>query len=155
MDRFDHLLFLKNLPMFLGVPLPIIKRLLKNGRVIDIGSSRPCRSFLHSQSVYFVLKGEVYFADKRLPEESRIIAEWEKGDVFPIDQKGEPFLSPFISVKTTADTAVLEIPFTIFKKMMTYNHQLQMNFLKLLQQNLYFSYQLFLRYLRSAPEDTD
>ncbi|MES9689748.1 Crp/Fnr family transcriptional regulator, partial [Bacillus sp. JJ353] len=45
MDRFDHLLFLKNLPMFLGVPLPIIKRLLKNGRVIDIGSSRPCRSF--------------------------------------------------------------------------------------------------------------
>ncbi|MES9687528.1 Crp/Fnr family transcriptional regulator, partial [Bacillus sp. JJ353] len=36
-----------------------------------------------------------------------------------------------------------------------YNHQLQMNFLKLLQQNLYFSYQLFLRYLRSAPEDAN
>ncbi|ASB89084.1 Crp/Fnr family transcriptional regulator [Bacillus sonorensis] len=155
MDRFDYLIFLKNLPMFLGVPLPIIKRLLKNGKVIDIASSRHTRSFLHSQSVYFVLKGEVLFADKRLPEDSRIIAEWEKGDVFPIDQKGEPFLSPFISVKTAADTTVLEIPFTIFKKMMTYNQQLQMNFLKLLQQNLFFSYQLFLRYLHSSQENAE
>ncbi|MED2944363.1 Crp/Fnr family transcriptional regulator [Bacillus swezeyi] len=155
MNRFDYLLFLKNLPMFLGVPLPIIKRLLKNGKVIDVVSSHPPRSFLHSQAVYFVLKGEVHFTDRRLPEESRTIAEWEKGDVFPIDQKGEPFLSPFISVKTAAETAVLEIPFNIFKKMMTYNEQLQLNFLILLQQNLYFSYQLFLRYLHSSSENED
>nr|BAC02730.1 hypothetical protein [Bacillus licheniformis] len=153
MDRFDYLLFLKNLPMFLGVPLPIIKRLLKNGKVIDIQPSQHSRSFLHSQSVYFVLKGEVHFSDRRLPEESRTIAEWEKGDVFPIDQKGEPLVSPFISVNTAAETAVLEIPFHTFKKMMTYNRQLQTNFLMLLQQNLYFSYQLFLRYLNSSVED--
>ncbi|MFN2747347.1 Crp/Fnr family transcriptional regulator [Bacillus sp. z60-18] len=155
MDRFDYLLFLKNLPMFFGVPLPIVKKLLKNGKVIDIASSRPSRSFLHAQAVYFVLKGEVQFSDRRLPEEARTIAEWEKGDVFPIDQKGEPFLSPFISVKTTAETAVLEIPFHIFKKMMTYNKQLQVNFLILLQQNLFCSYQLFLRYLHSSSEDDD
>ncbi len=87
MDRFDYLLFLKNLPMFLGVPLPIIKRLLKNGKVIDIQPSQHSRSFLHSQSVYFVLKGEVHFSDRRLPEESRTIAEWEKGDVFLLIKK--------------------------------------------------------------------
>ncbi|MEC1242349.1 Crp/Fnr family transcriptional regulator, partial [Bacillus paralicheniformis] len=66
---------------------------------------------------------------------------------------GEPFVSPFISVNTAAETAVLEIPFHTFKKMMTYNRQLQTNFLMLLQQNLYFSYQLFLRYLNSSAED--
>ncbi|MDA7027933.1 Crp/Fnr family transcriptional regulator [Bacillus sp. CLL-7-23] len=151
----DYLLFLKSLPMFLGVPLPIIKKILKNGKVINLTAPNHSRSFLHSQSVYIVVKGAIHFLDRRLPDQFRTIAEWKKGDVFPIDQKGEPFLSPFISVKTSTETTVLEIPLTICKKMMTYNHQFQVNFLVLLHRNYSFSYQMFSRYLYSSLEDTN
>ncbi|MCY8913573.1 Crp/Fnr family transcriptional regulator [Bacillus atrophaeus] len=152
MNQCDYLLFLKHLPMFNQVSLPIVETLLNNGKFIRCSSDQSS-SFLHSQSVYIVLKGSIRFIDSRLPEGSRAIAFWKKGDVFPIDQNGELLLSPFISVKTSEDTLVLEIPFYKFKKIMTYHPQLQTNFLVMLQENLFFSYQLFLRYLHTSQDE--
>lgn len=36
---------------------------------------------------------------------------------------------------------------------MTYHPQLQTNFLVMLQENLFFSYQLFLRYLHTSQDE--
>ncbi|MGF7534567.1 Crp/Fnr family transcriptional regulator [Bacillus mexicanus] len=152
MKQCDYLLFLKQLPMFNEVPLSIVETLLKNGTFIS-GSSSQSPSFLHSQSVYIVLKGSVRFMDSRLPEGSKTVALWEKGDVFPIDEKGEMYLSPFISVQAASDILILNIPYRIFKKMMSYNSRLQMNFLAMLQQNVFCSYQLFLRYLHTSQDE--
>lgn len=152
MNQCDYLLFLKQLPMFNEVPLSIVETLLKNGTFIR-GSSDQSPSFLHSQSVYIVLKGSVRFIDSRLPEGSKTVALWEKGDVFPIDEKGGLYLSPFIAVNATSDILILNIPYYIFKKMMSYNAQLQMNFLAMLQQNVFCSYQLFLRYLHTSQDE--
>lgn len=124
MNQCDYLLFLKQLPMFNEVPLSIVETLLKNGTFIR-GSSDQSPSFLHSQSVYIVLKGSVRFMDSRLPEGSKTVALWEKGDVFPIDEKGGLYLSPFISVNATSDILILNIPYYTFNKMMSYNPQLQ------------------------------
>ncbi len=65
MNQCDYLLFLKQLPMFNEVPLSIVETLLKNGTFIR-GSSDQSPSFLHSQSVYIVLKGNIRFTDSRL-----------------------------------------------------------------------------------------
>lgn len=120
MNQCDYLLFLKQLPMFNEVPLSIVETLLKNGTFIR-GSSDQSPSFLHSQSVYIVLKGNIRFTDSRLPEGSQTVALWEKGDVFPIDEKGGLSLSPFISVNASPDILVLHIPYSIFKQMMSYH----------------------------------
>ncbi|MEC1752511.1 cyclic nucleotide-binding domain-containing protein [Bacillus mojavensis] len=155
MNQCDYLFFLKQLPMFNEVPLSIVETLLNNGTFIH-GSCDQNPSFLHSQSIYIVLKGSIRFIDSRLPEGSQTVALWEKGDVFPVDQKGGLFLSPFISVRTSEDILMLNIPFYILKKIMSYYPKLQMNFLVMLQQNVFFSYELFLRYLhRSQDENTE
>ncbi|MCY8425538.1 Crp/Fnr family transcriptional regulator [Bacillus vallismortis] len=152
MNQCDYLLSLKQLPMFNGVPVSIVETLLKNGTLIS-GSSDQSSSFLHCQSVYVVLKGSVRLMDSRLPEGSKTVALWEKGDVFPVDEKGGLYLSPFISVNVSSDVLILNIPYYIFKKMMSYHPQLQMNFLAMLQQNVFCSYQLFLRYLHTSQDE--
>ncbi|MDO3662303.1 Crp/Fnr family transcriptional regulator [Bacillus sp. C28GYM-DRY-1] len=152
MNQCDYLLFLKQLPMFNEVPLSIVETLLKNGTFIS-GTSDHSLSFLHSQSVYIVLKGSVRFMDSRLPDGSKTVALWEKGDVFLIDEKGGMYLSPFISVNATSDILILNIPYYTFNKIMSYNPQLQMNFLAMLQQNVFWSYQLFLRYLHTSQDE--
>ncbi|MEC3839635.1 cyclic nucleotide-binding domain-containing protein [Bacillus amyloliquefaciens] len=150
MNQCDYLLYLKQLPMFNEVPLSIVAALLKNGTFIR-GSSP---SFLHSQSVYIVLKGSIRFKDSRLPEGSQTVALWEKGAVFPVDEKGGLSLSPFISVNASPDILALYIPYSIFKQMMSYHPRLQMNFLAMLQQNVFCSYQLFLRYLHTSQDES-
>lgn len=109
MNQCDYLLCLKQLPMFNEVPLSIVAALLKNGTFIR-GSSDQSPSFLHSQSVYIVLKGSIRFKDSRLPEGSQTVALWEKGAVFPVDEKGGLSLSPFISVNASPDIT----PYSIF-----------------------------------------
>ncbi|MGG1246228.1 Crp/Fnr family transcriptional regulator [Bacillus spizizenii] len=152
MNQCDYLLFLKQLPIFNEVPLSIVETLLKNGTFI-CGTSDHSLSFLHSQSVYIVLKGSVSFMDSRLPDGSKTVALWEKGDVFPIEEKGGMYLSPFISVNATSDILILNIPYYTFNKIMSYNPQLQKNFLAMLQQNVFWSYQLFLRYLHTSQDE--
>ncbi|MCR9039848.1 Crp/Fnr family transcriptional regulator [Bacillus sp. L381] len=154
MNQCDYLLCLKQLPMFNEVPLSIVAALLKNGTLIR-GSSDQSPSFLHhSQSVYIVLKGSIRFKDSRLPERSQTVALWEKGAVFPVDEKGGLSLSPFISVNASPDILALNIPYSIFKQMMSYHPKLQMNFLAMLQQNVFCSYQLFLRYLHTSRDES-
>ncbi|RDY90508.1 Crp/Fnr family transcriptional regulator [Bacillus amyloliquefaciens] len=153
MNQCDYLLCLKQLSMFNEVPLSIVAALLKNGTLIR-GSSDQFPSFLHSQSVYIVLKGSIRFKDSRLPEGSQTVALWEKGAVFPVDEKGGLSLSPFISVNASPDILALNIPYSIFKQMMSYHPKLQMNFLAMLQQNVFCSYQLFLRYLHTSRDES-
>lgn len=86
MNQCDYLLFLKQLPMFNEVPLSIVETLLKKGTFIR-GSSDQSPSFLHSQSVYIVLKGNIRFTDSRLPEGSQTVALWEKAMCFRLMKK--------------------------------------------------------------------
>ncbi|BAB03948.1 Crp/Fnr family transcriptional regulator [Halalkalibacterium halodurans] len=154
MERFRYVFFLKNTPIFLGVSLPIIKKLMKHGKLIRLTSQTDSGSFLHSQSIYIVLKGSLLLVNQvHHAKTTKTIASWGEGDVFPFDEKGAIFASPHMSIQSASHTILLEIPFSNFKHMMTYSSQLQMNFLVLLQKNISLFYQLFLRYLHPSSEN--
>ncbi len=86
MNQCDYLLFLKQLPMFNEVPLSIVETLLKNGTLIR-GSSDQSPSFLHSQSVYIVLKGSIRFMDSRLLKDRKPLRFWKKAMCFRLMKK--------------------------------------------------------------------
>lgn len=114
MNQCDYLLFLKQLPMFNEVPLSIVETLLKNGTLIR-GSSDQSPSFLHSQSVYIVLKGSIRFMDSRLLKDRKPLRFWKKAMCFRLMKRRAVFIA-FISVNASQDILILNIPYYIFKK---------------------------------------
>lgn len=88
MERFRYVFFLKNTPIFLGVSLPIIKKLMKHGKLIRLTSQTDSGSFLHSQSIYIVLKGSLLLVNQvHHAKTTKTIASWGKEMYSPLMRK--------------------------------------------------------------------